>query len=623
MRPAPYHHPAARFSYDPRRAGCQGGPLRIDLGQRDLSLDAIEAVPLREAEGAQRFLERLRARPGMAVWAAHVATLVAGAGVLAAVNRHNWFLLDEWDPIDRALHPLSISNLFSPHNEHWSTVPFLEYRILFHWFGLRTYWPYLAVLLAGQLLVAHLLWRVMLRAGVESWIATGLAGVFMVLGAGAQNLLNAWQVSFVGSVLFGLAALLVGDVSSRRLRPSDALVSLLLLLSLMSSGIGITMLVFVGLTIGLRRGWRIALAIVSVPFACLLAWFAGIGRAGLTGDHLNSSLLLGLPDYVWKGLTSAFESLSGIPGSGAALLLAMLALAIVARWCEWPRTIVAATGVVAAVFLYVMVGLGRVDLGVGEAASSRYAYVAIALLMVAIGLGLGRLGSAGAASLGSLLVFLGFVAASNVGELRTYSHQQAVMLAQSRENILAGAWLVRSGERLIGNAPDPTYSPQLTTDDLRKLVQRGDLPSLQEPAQTALASAQAQLLVASSPRPLSPVRPLPILSTTNLALRPAGFGCDVARPTAQVAMFYVALPSAAAIKLVPGAGGLSTVQVQDVTSAGSPGPLSAPRYIDVNKGSTTYLSFTRGGMRALVGLPTNRDSLVCGLVPLSPGLVAG
>jgi len=49
------------------------------------------------------------------------------------------------------------------------------------------------------------------RAGVRPWSATVLASLFVLFGAGAANILWAFQISFVGSVAFGLTHLLLAD----------------------------------------------------------------------------------------------------------------------------------------------------------------------------------------------------------------------------------------------------------------------------------------------------------------------------------------------------------------------------------------------------------------------------
>ena len=71
-----------------------------------------------------------------------IAALV-GAFLLYAIvgHRHYWFWHDEWDFLvtrDGA----DLHDLLRPHNEHWSTVPILFYRLVWRVFGLKSYAPY-------------------------------------------------------------------------------------------------------------------------------------------------------------------------------------------------------------------------------------------------------------------------------------------------------------------------------------------------------------------------------------------------------------------------------------------------------------------------------------------------
>ncbi|MCJ7438387.1 MAG: hypothetical protein MUP97_11590, partial [Acidimicrobiia bacterium] len=139
---------------------------------------------------------RLRTRDAT-WWAtrAHWLSLIVAFGFLNWVDRHQWFNADEWGfLVDRGLFPKGDDlGLLAPHNEHWSTVPVLGYRLLFSIFGVRTYLPYVVVLLLVHLLVAHLLWRVLRRVGVEDWFATVAIALFLVLGVGWENLTAAFQ----------------------------------------------------------------------------------------------------------------------------------------------------------------------------------------------------------------------------------------------------------------------------------------------------------------------------------------------------------------------------------------------------------------------------------------------
>src|SRR5664279_571675 len=75
---------------------------------------------------------------------AHYTSLAVALIVLLFASRGLWFFYDEWDFISsRGLHHPALG-LFAPHNEHWSTLPILSYRVLLT--RLHTYLPYLLVL---------------------------------------------------------------------------------------------------------------------------------------------------------------------------------------------------------------------------------------------------------------------------------------------------------------------------------------------------------------------------------------------------------------------------------------------------------------------------------------------
>src|SRR5438067_573536 len=87
---------------------------------------------------------------------AHVASLVGGFLVLLCCNRGQWFWGDEWAFLaHRRVALTGEHGLWAPHSEHWSTGPILLYRALFALVGLRTYVPYVVVLLLLHVGVAH------------------------------------------------------------------------------------------------------------------------------------------------------------------------------------------------------------------------------------------------------------------------------------------------------------------------------------------------------------------------------------------------------------------------------------------------------------------------------------
>ena len=137
----------------------------------------------------------------LAAAVAAVVLLWLGAGLT--------FFADEWAFIEvRSLG--DPSTWFTPHNEHWSTLPILLYRSLVESVGLGSYMPYLAVLIGLHLVVATLAFA-LVRRSCGSWLALAAGVVVLFLGNGFENLYWAFQIGFVGSLALGLAAILVLD----------------------------------------------------------------------------------------------------------------------------------------------------------------------------------------------------------------------------------------------------------------------------------------------------------------------------------------------------------------------------------------------------------------------------
>ena len=147
------------------------------------------------------------------------------------------------------------------HNGHWSTIPILIWKVLFVLVGLRSHAPYEAAALAVHVMAVLLLFTLIRRRSGDL-PAFAAATTLLVFGSGGENIVWAFQIAWVGSVAFGLLAMLLLDGSPPfpgRVFPASAAV----LCSLMCSSVG---LVFVGaLSVELaldpkRRRFLVALA---------------------------------------------------------------------------------------------------------------------------------------------------------------------------------------------------------------------------------------------------------------------------------------------------------------------------------------------------------------------------
>ena len=353
----------------PSTVDSRGGPPRLSWDEGELmgsSSDTPETrAPAQTNPAATDSNADWRTRLRDAALPVHLISLPISFAILLYVDRGLWFFYDEWDFLagqGTGGRPL---NLFVPHNEHWSTIPILMYRALYAAVGLHTYIPYLVVMLLAHVILAHLLFRVMIRIDVDPWIATALATVFLFLGAGAENLTWAFQMAWIISLLLGVAGLLLID-HERAGRRRDLAYWPVAVLALMCSGVGVPLVAVGGLVALIRRGWRAALRVVSLPAIVFVVWFALVGHVGYTTTHPAKSVLLQVSQYAWTGLTSAVSSTLGWQGAGAIVVLALAVFLAAQGPKRWRRRAIPLSMAVGAVLFFGITGIGRIAFGVNE-----------------------------------------------------------------------------------------------------------------------------------------------------------------------------------------------------------------------------------------------------------------
>jgi hypothetical protein len=467
------------------------------------------------------------------VVAVHVASLVVAFLALMYLGRHLWFFFDEWDVVGNPG-----PSLFAPHNEHWSTIPYLVYGTLYAVFGLRTYAPYLAVTLLLHVGVAHLLWRVLLTGGVRPWVATALVGVFLFLGAGQENLVWAFQMGFVGSVFFGMVEVLLVDHAAR-FGSRDVAAWAASVAALMCSDIGVLMVLMAGTVALLRRGPRALIATAAPPAAVFLAWYAAFGHRGQAA-HATPGLVR-LVAFVYSGLSSTLGQASGLDRfhMGGVILATLVAWALWSARRLRREAPVALAGLVAAIAFFAFVSAGRAELGVDYSQASRYLYIAAAMLVPAAGAALSAAASTDKRVELAVLALLLVCAAVGAGSLRGHYHAQADLDAAGERHILAAADLLGDPvlglpSRLIGSVPDPHVAPQLSLARVARFRRDGALPSeVGMAAPTALdrEQTQVQLSLALTPVPLVPAGATAAHASVSQAdATGLGAGCWVLTP---------------------------------------------------------------------------------------------
>ena len=306
----------------------------------------------------------------------HARIIVAAGAAIAALailllSRNFNFYFDEWDFILAAPDWTWLSVL-QPHNEHPVVIPKLVYAALLKTVGLRAYWPYMAVLLALHATNAFLLFELVRRRSGDL-IGMAAAAVVLVLGAGWENLLWAFQMAFVGSVACGLGALLALQRLSgpRGIAPAVALTSA----SILFSGIGLFFALAVAVQMAIEKDRRRDLLWLAPIAVALAIWYVTLGRTGTPTNPPPSVVNLTIaPVYVLWGVGAAAAALIGESGWWGAVIL-VLALAAVG-WSWRRRTPDAFAMAIAAAMLglYGVTALTRGQFGYDQAASGRYVY---------------------------------------------------------------------------------------------------------------------------------------------------------------------------------------------------------------------------------------------------------
>ena len=409
---------------------------------------------------------------------AFAAVEVAGAAVYVVNGRKVWFFGvfgDEWDFL--AGRRLTLPDLLLRHGDHLVALPALVFRLLYEVFGLRTYLPYQLVAIGLHLVAAALLRVVMRRAGVQPWIATAAAGLFVLFGAGSQDILIAFQMTFSGALALGLAQLVLADHHGP-LDRRDAFGLAAGLGALLCSDVAIVMIAAVGLALALRRRWR-AVALHTAPLAGVyLAWALAYGRGARTDFHLSR-----VASSVRTSLAAAFGALGQVPFGGWALAaLLVIGVAMIARadgsWRPELAPVVALGG--AALLFVTMLAVTRYGLGAQFARSSRYLHIVAALLLPALAVAADAIARhrRALALLVIALLVMGVPGnitkvARNAGPAARYREQRRVIESLPRVK------LARSVPRTLH--PTPSFAAEVTVGWLLDGVRAGRIPVARRP----------------------------------------------------------------------------------------------------------------------------------------------
>lgn len=488
------------------------------------------------------------------------ALLLISGVVLLILGRNQWFWYDEWNFfVERGRD--SFADLFRPHNEHLTALPLLAYRVLFALFGLTSYLPYYAFFLSVHLTAVYLLFRILRVSAVP--LAPAVAGALLVafLGAGAENVLWAWQIGLVGSLAFFLGAVLL--VLTRPDAEGDVPIVLLLLGSLLCSGVGVAAVAGVALA----RGWQrrsVAgfMRIATAPAVAYLFWFGVLGRGGAhegSGSLLASAALA--PQFVFTLVAAAAAGLVGLPttaiGPSLVVLLAVIVAGYYVRLGCLPTATVAGLGMLGA--LAVTTALLRASqFGLEQASSGRYVHLGAALLVLA---GLPMLYGATAAAhvartaVAGALALVVMLVANLILLIGAARYQADLEQAVHRRLDATAALLTQGDVPFLPHAKlQPQLAPALTVAGVDRLLRDGRLGDVGadrlDPVEFAAAMTAMQTSV--SPIGAEQANRLPVMKVAqqDLEMVPGSPGCLEARGLPGAPQLLLSYDRAGALQLI-------------------------------------------------------------------------
>ncbi len=500
---------------------------------------------------------------------AFVIAAAVAASVILFVGRQLTFRTDEWKFI--AFDSGSVAAYLEPHNEHWSTVPHLLYGAVLALVGLRSYLPYLGVLVAIHLVAVAGVY-VLVRRRQTAWFALAVTLPLLLLGSGAENLLWAFQMGFVSSVAAGVWAFAMLEDRRSWAGPAAATV---LVVSLAASAMGVFFLAASIVRGIIDPATRHRTVWLAIPVAAFVLWFLAYGRTGVGTRPVAGvadTAAFALRGTIWS-VTRAFGLDGGglAPAVGSVLGVALLAVGFgLLGWLVIVRRTMPALAVGAAVGLvgmYILIAYARAGLPGDFAGRSRYVYVAAPLLAVFLSdllAGLFGRGRPPATALALLSPLLVVAIVANLLDLGTLGRILRTQAERTRAELT-----------VIQSHPDATWMdeaslsvgmPRLGT--LRGLLAKYGSPTRDAWLASAAPSPDRQTLDQAYARlagsgftvgPIGPGRPgVPTAALTDrdVAIQPAG-RCIAVTPAG---------PAPSVTLEVPGGGGLDLSGDADATA---------------------------------------------------------
>jgi hypothetical protein len=468
-----------------------------------------------------------------------VVMCIAVGGLLMWTARGTTFFYDEWEFVVNRYNG-GLASFLDPHNEHISIVPVAIYKVLFHLVGMRDYQIYRLVLVVLHLICVGLIYDIA-RRRIGAWPALVVAVSILCLFTAWEDLIWAFQISFVGSIVGGVAAWALLD---RNRRSCDIAAAVALTIALGSSGLGLPFVPGLIAEIAMQRRWR-RLWVVAIPFALYVLWYTQYGVNMVTSNTVIQS-----PQWILEAVAAGFGALAG-RDTDWGVPLAVLGFALAARRIANPATRLSPRLIGAALTglaYWVLVGVSRSTIQPPD--TSRYTYLsAVCIVVIAVEL------FPSIRPNGRMICLAAFalLAAALMGWQTM--HNNALTLRQTSATVAAqlGAMTIEQSRTPATFAPSGGLAPNITAGPYFLVAREMGSSAADSPAAILAAPTSAQMAadavlialvapsVQSKPLPVAGATP-PVFDSAVAAKMTHSGSCVTVRPTGGGAAAAFTLP---------------------------------------------------------------------------------
>ena len=369
--------------------------------------------------------------------------VIAFPVILFRFGENQYFKPDDWRILSER--SMTVHGLFDPYIGHCIAALVFIWLALLHIVGLRSYRIFQLPVVAAHLTTCACLYVICKRSTVRPWIAACVCASLILFGPGYLDIISAFQISFTGSIAFGLIAMLLVDTGERQLSWRDGLALVFGLAALLFSAAGVAMVIAVGVAVWCRRGLRTA-ALHTIPLGILfLIWFFAFPSTKQLNKPQGNTVRVGYDVTQWTAhaYAHAFNAITniGLPAAGvvsAALLVCGLSLGLrhasIREKLRARGLVIACTA--ASVTFVLLSGIERAG-RLEDVSSSHYLYVYSTLLFPAIALGcevvIRRWRTLGTVAVAALL----FAGVKNANSLYRTDHAATIFPTSQAAKLLA------------------------------------------------------------------------------------------------------------------------------------------------------------------------------------------